>query len=102
MKDANKTNCLLCLFNDFYSSVFDLFYGWIIRNLYFCSLVFTLLCLIYMMGGKLENYLFFSIFNPLSLIYLMGGTLEIYLFVYWFLLLCDINLSACSLVFNLP
>ena len=57
----------------------DLFDECIITNLSVCSQFFNLLCLIY----------------------LMDGSLEIYLFVHWFLLFCDRNLSVCSLVFTL-
>ena len=42
----------------FYSSVFDIFDEYIIRNIYVCSLVVTCLWCMYLMGGSIETYLF--------------------------------------------
>ena len=57
--------------------VTDLFDGLIIRNLYVCSLGFTLMCLIYLMGVSLEIYMFVHWFiTLLCFIYFMVGSLE--------------------------
>ena len=52
---------VICFFTDFYSSVFDLVDGYIIINIFFCSLVLYLPCCRDFMGGSLNTYLFVHI-----------------------------------------
>ena len=81
-----------------------------------CSLIFTILCLIYLMGLSLETYLFVQwlllfcvwfvwwVYHYKPVCLFTGSysyVMETYLFVHFSLLLCDRNIYGCSLVLTI-